>query len=553
MSSLFQADNVNLLGVEDGYPHNSNDIVISPDGDNSRGYVQRITWVTDAWTFDGPTIPVANSIGPPSGGTWRTGALHADSGTTWDEMYCSAEVYLSPLNIQGTAPRTPSAVMQLPIALFGGTEDYGVDGVPDGTDGWQIRVTIASTKAGAAFDWYPQDYLFASGVAGSTRGITDLTTRPLVQMLPGKWWKVTLYVKLNTPGVADGLTRVWVGEVGRSQTIVSARNDVLFRGSGQTLLIRGGTSTNQYGGDSSFFAAGEDHYNYFDNYIWRTSVPSDIGEVEQLVDPLAPETKLYVDHEDYEANHVMTDADVIASFNATSCCQSVSDGTVVIVKDPTGDPKRGNVMRVFRAEGTGGGYNYIPSGGQWRANFDKGYDEMYFCYDMYKEPNKLWTKGQKIPGLVGGDWEAASGGSVPDGTDGLSARMMIFSDVAYPGLGDGNVGGYLYSAQDSQRVAWFQEPFAPNVVNLENGRWYRFEQRIKLNTPGSPDGIWQAWLDGVLVSSITTYTWRTVDTLKIDGIFMTFGYGGAGETWYAPDDRFDYFNNWIASTVPITH
>lgn len=48
-------------------------------------------------------------------------------------------------------------------------------------------------------------------------------------LLPGKWYLFEWYVKLNTPGVSDGVTRLWIDEVGqpaREQTLRMQHTDM---------------------------------------------------------------------------------------------------------------------------------------------------------------------------------------------------------------------------------------------------------------------------------------------------------------------------------------
>jgi hypothetical protein len=54
---------------------------------------------------------------------------------------------------------------------------------------------------------------------------------------PGKWYIIELYVKLNTPGVSDGIARLWVDEATdtlQAQTLRLEYTDLLIRNTGQT-------------------------------------------------------------------------------------------------------------------------------------------------------------------------------------------------------------------------------------------------------------------------------------------------------------------------------
>jgi hypothetical protein len=268
----------------------------------------------------------------------------------------------------------------------------------------------------------------------------------------------------------------------------------------------------------------------------------------------------YINHNNIPAGHKVTDADITKWFLAKQSKAGIANdrlspngGAIDIVADPSGDPARGNVMRVFQSEG---GYGFTdglhgPSNGQWRS-WPGSYEELYFSYDFYMEPNRLWSKGQKLPGLMGGDWATASGGTLPVGNDAFSARLQMYSTKAFPGKGDGALAQYTYYPGKAQQYEWYDDGIG-GQINLELGKWYTIETYIKLNTPGKNNGKLQAWVDGELVLNKQNHIWRTASSLKIDGVFFAFGYGGSNSSWAAPEDQYNYFDNWVLSTQPISH
>ncbi len=61
----------------------------------------------------------------------------------------------------------------------------------------------------------------------------------------------------------------------------------------------------------------------------------------------------------------------------------------------------------------------------------------------------------------------------------------------------------------------------------------RFEQHVVLNTATSttgvgvkPDGVYEAWVDGVKVYSANNWTYRINSSLKVDHISFIWWYGG---------------------------
>ena len=79
---------------------------------------------------------------------------------------------------------------------------------------------------------------------------------------------------------------------------------------------------------------------------------------------------------------------------------------------------------------------------------------------------------------------------------------------------------------------------------LENNRWYRIEQFVKMNTPRINDGVLRAWVDGVLVFEKSDVRMRDVSTLKIETVWIHVHHGG---TWTAKADHHLYIGNVVIS------
>jgi hypothetical protein len=67
---------------------------------------------------------------------------------------------------------------------------------------------------------------------------------------------------------------------------------------------------------------------------------------------------------------------------------------------------------------------------------------------------------------------------------------------------------------------------------MERDRWYCVEQRVRMNTVGSPtgaaDGVLEIWINGVKVFSKSTYRWRHISTIKVQSIWCNWYHGGTG-------------------------
>ena len=263
------------------------------------------------------------------------------------------------------------------------------------------------------------------------------------------------------------------------------------------------------------------------------------------------DTIFCVNHDNVPAGHHVTDQDIINWFmshpSRAGIINDSTGGAIDIVADPSGDPSRGNVMRVFNSEGAYGFTNGLhgPSSGQWRS-WPGEHDELYFAFDIYMEPGRLWSKIMKLPGFVGGDWANA------DGTHGFSTRSMLVSSRAYPNKPDGTLTEYSYYVGKKQGVRWANQG-PEGQITLEPGQWYTIETYVKLNTPDRDDGQLKMWVDGIKVLGVSNRRWRAVNSLKLDGLYFTFGYGGGDKSFAAPEDQYNYYDNWILSTQPISH
>lgn len=145
----------------------------------------------------------------------------------------------------------------------------------------------------------------------------------------------------------------------------------------------------------------------------------------------------------------------------------------------------------------------------YRVRFPLGYD---------------FVRGGKLPGLYGGTGN--SGGFIPTGADGFSFRLMWEKD------GKGEVYAYIPSSI-KYGTGFFRGQF-----RFIPGKWHQITEELKLNTPGKSDGVLRFWLDGSLAGEQNDILIRTVDTLKIDGLFFDFFFGGGDDSWAPPHDTY---------------
>ena len=209
-----------------------------------------------------------------------------------------------------------------------------------------------------------------------------------------------------------------------------------------------------------------------------------------------------------------------------------------IITDPSGRFER--VMRINYPKGSASRSvsrkeNAPLGGSQFYADLGIApHDSLRLSYYLRFADDFDFVKGGKLPGLFGGD--GASGGNIPDGTNGFSTRFMWRRN------GDGEVYAYRPTSKD------YGTSIGRGNWQFQPGTWHHLEQEIKLNSPGQADGQIKVWLDGVQVLDIEGITFRYVDSLKIDGIFFSTFFGGGNSSWATPKDTYIDFAEFSIGT-----
>lgn len=166
---------------------------------------------------------------------------------------------------------------------------------------------------------------------------------------------------------------------------------------------------------------------------------------------------------------------------------------------------------------------------------DEPVDEAHLRYWVRFPADFEFVKGGKLPGLYGGT--EVSGGDEPDGTDGFSTRLMWRAD------GDGEV--YLYAPDESGTSLGRGDWVWPT------DQWVCVEQQVVLNEPEDENGSVTVWLDGQEVFAETGMQYRTVDDLKVEGVFFSTFFGGADPSWAPSQDQHADFADFAVSPEPI--
>ncbi|WP_432491937.1 polysaccharide lyase [Kineococcus gypseus] len=202
----------------------------------------------------------------------------------------------------------------------------------------------------------------------------------------------------------------------------------------------------------------------------------------------------------------------------------------VVEEGPEG---RRDVLRVTFGE----------DGSRWGADYRHSFDalgvgpreEVRFGYDVYFPEDFEFRGDGKFGGLAGIDegvepLETSSGGSYDEGS--FSVRAMWREDRSvvmylYARHGDGkdfeDPANYGYGIVES-----FENPDGSTAGAIEPGRWHRVEHRVRMNTPGRDDGVYEMWIDGHRGVSVTDVQYRTAahPDLRVNQIFSAWFFGG---------------------------
>lgn len=189
------------------------------------------------------------------------------------------------------------------------------------------------------------------------------------------------------------------------------------------------------------------------------------------------------------------------------------------------------------------GWGTSGSGAQAPMRFE-GQNDVYSNYAIRLSENFSYGSinyGGKLPGLAGG--ANCSGGSTCNGSNGFTARLMF-----------GRTGGlilYLYHMDKQGQYGDAFHLLYPDGTKFqfEKGRWYDFQQRVKINTGNNKNGEVQWWIDGIEVLRLDGI--RFVNNgQKVDNLYFSTFMGG-GDDSYAPGvDCHMWFDDIKVSTDP---
>jgi len=186
-----------------------------------------------------------------------------------------------------------------------------------------------------------------------------------------------------------------------------------------------------------------------------------------------------------------------------------------------------NGNRYMRVHYPKGAVGHAEGGAIWAIPIPGNHEEFYVSFKIRFKPGFIFPLGGKIPGLAGGD--SPTGGEVPN--NGFSARMGWASG--------GRITQYVYHPDQPGK---YGENFYWGV-NYPTGRWVEYVTRIKLNTPGSKNGILETWIDGRPALKEYDMRFRNSSSIKVDEFLFSTFFGGNSEGFAAQRDEWADFDD----------
>ncbi len=183
-------------------------------------------------------------------------------------------------------------------------------------------------------------------------------------------------------------------------------------------------------------------------------------------------------------------------------------------------------------------------------------EELYWRYYLKFDPNfyvKPPARG-KLPGPATLSGSGCRGGVPSTSSHPCFSARMLFSRT-YPKWGE---PGYPNGPSDKTRIGFYAYhldkagdilPWDIDVATLDHGEWYCVEGRIKLNTPGSSNGLLEGWVDGTKAFSQDDFRFRrSNESFDIKSFWFDIYYGGSHTS---PRNNEIHFDNLALSSERV--
>ena len=333
----------------------------------------------------------------------------------------------------------------------------------------------------------------------------------------GRWIQVEVHIKLNTPGQSDGVFEQWLDGI-----LISRHLNLNIRGLStqgiESFALSGywncWNSTEQTDNCRINDISHPDMHRYIDRIV--------IADGDVMIGPLgalpsgttsAPSSTLVS----------KASGEAICSNPAVWACFDFEDGTL--------GPWKGGNWSVTSQEKYAGAYAldmlYPALPNLSRGHYDNGgsgYYEIYyrgkhsktgideFHMRWYEKLSANWVHSI----IAEKGWQLRPFGGTPADTWDIYLLNDMYHSARRPTV--------------LEQTPWRNEiqlwsNLGPRFLWLESnlGRWVQIEIHIRLNTPGISDGLFEQWLDGILVTRATNLNIRGTSTQGVD-MFMLSGY-----------------------------
>jgi hypothetical protein len=176
------------------------------------------------------------------------------------------------------------------------------------------------------------------------------------------------------------------------------------------------------------------------------------------------------------------------------------------------------------------------------------YQEIY--WRVWVRTESEWVGGgadklSRVTSLVSSGWAQAMIGHIWSGR-GRDQDYLVMD----PASGTDSRGRIVTTRyNDFSNLSWLgaRRGDTPLFAAEHAGQWHCVEARVRLNTPGSANGIFEFWVDGRLEARRTDLNWRSTYTgYGINAMFLE-NYWNDG----SPREQERYFDNLVVSTERI--
>jgi hypothetical protein len=261
----------------------------------------------------------------------------------------------------------------------------------------------------------------------------------------------------------------------------------------------------------------------------------------------APAQSIFKNNFDDDPVGIYTEENLDADWNSPKFSNGVKEGQQRVSIIEGDEAFAGRSLAVSYPKGKHGPQK---TGAQWQLEFE-GHEDVTVEYRVKFGDGFDFVRGGKLPGLAGG--AANTGGNIPNGTDGFSARMhwrTAGSEGSRLTPNVANIAQYIYhpDANQGDDFNWDDGPTG-KWERFAAGKWYHLKHRIKMNTPGKNgqpglnDGIIQAWLDEKMALNRTGVRFRDIGSLKIDALYFSTFFGGSGSRWNTTANETIFFDD----------